>query len=232
MILYQPPEPSPPIPCPYLPERELTYEQFFAGEVQPRELDWLLARGWRKFGNFFFRPACQGCRDCHPLRLRVTDFQPSKSQRRVLRKGAHIRFELGPLRYRPEYFDLYARHSQVRLRQPADLEDFLVHLHTPSCPTLLGHYYLEDKLVGLSYLDIGETSLSSVYFVFDPDVANLSLGILSILREISLAHRLGRGYYYLGFAVPGCSRMAYKERFRPFQTYCWETHTWQTLPKP
>ncbi|BDV00681.1 putative arginyl-tRNA--protein transferase [Thermodesulfomicrobium sp. WS] len=232
MILYQAPEPSPPVPCPYLPDRRLTYEHFFAGEVRPEELDWLLTQGWRKFGAYYFRPACQGCRACQPVRVPVHHFQPSKSQRRVLRLGHQVTMRLDPLHYRPEFFELYARHSLARFGQSADAEDFLVHLHSPSCPSMLALYHLGERLVGVSYLDIGEESLSSVYFVFDPDYAALSLGNLSILREIDLARNLGLAFYYLGFVVPGCARMAYKERFRPQERYSWEHKAWERTGRP
>lgn len=232
MILYQTPEPSPPLPCPYLPDRHLTYEHFVASEVRPQELDWLLSQGWRKFGVSFYRPACPKCRACQPMRIPVQRFAPSKSQRRVLRRGSQVTLTLEPVHYRPEFFELYARHSQARFGQQADADDFLVHLHTPSCPCMLGLYHVEGRLVSVSYLDMGEESLNSVYFVFDPEVAALSLGILSILREIDLAKHLGLDFYYLGFVVPGCPRMAYKERFRPQERYVWERNAWEEADTP
>jgi arginyl-tRNA--protein-N-Asp/Glu arginylyltransferase len=231
MICYQAPEPSPSIPCPYLPGQTLSYAHFFASEVREEELDRLLARGWRKFGAYFFRPDCPQCQACQPLRIPVHGFVPSQSQRRALKRARSITMTLEPLRYRPEFYEIYNRHSVARFGEETDVEEFLLHLHSPSCPAALALYRNHDRVVGVSYLDMGAHSISSVYFAFDPEFSHLSLGTVSILREILLTRHLGRQYYYLGFAVHGCSRMEYKTRFRPHELLCWETCTWQT-PSP
>lgn len=227
MILYAQPAFSAPQPCAYLPERTQVNEYFFADGLRAHELTALLSRGWRKFGIYFFRPACPHCRACTPLRVPVSAFQPSRSQRRVWRTGADVLVTFGPLRYEPALFDLYQRHSALRFAQHADFEDFAAQLHTPSCPTLLSRYELGGALVGAGYLDQGSDGLSSVYFVFDPHQARLSLGILSVLREIEETRRLGLDYYYLGYVVPGCARMAYKASFRPHQLYSWADDVWR-----
>ena len=92
-------------PCPYLPDRTARYEYFFALDLDARELDALIATGWRKFGLYFFRPECPGCRSCVPLRVPVAGFRPSKGQRRVMRKN--IRQTRLGVRYRPEIFSIY-----------------------------------------------------------------------------------------------------------------------------
>jgi hypothetical protein len=79
MILYQAPEPSPSVPCPYLPDRHLTYEHFFAGEVRPQELDWLLTQGWRKFGAIISVPHARGAAPAGPYASRCTTSSPAKA---------------------------------------------------------------------------------------------------------------------------------------------------------
>ncbi|KAG7810871.1 hypothetical protein KL921_002499 [Ogataea angusta] len=74
-------------------------------------------------------------------------------------------------------------------------------------------YYIEDKLVALGILDILPNSVSSVYFIWDPDYAHLGLGTLSALRELVLTEQLGKEYYYLGYYADDCHKMKYKAKF-------------------
>lgn len=226
MILYSHPELSPPAPCPYLPDQTLVYSFFFADNVSLAELSWFLSRGWRKFGHYFFRPACPGCRACTPLRIPVRRFSPSRGQRRVLRRCAHVRVDFGQIRYEKELFDLYHTHSQARFGQESTFDEFIANLHSPPCPALLARYEENGRLLGAGYLDLCSDGLSSVYFVFDPASARLSPGVFSVLREIEEAKSMGLSHYYLGYVVPGCERMAYKAGFHPHQLFHWDDELW------
>lgn len=74
-------------------------------------------------------------------------------------------------------------------------------------------YYLDDKLIAISVLDFLPSGLSSIYFIWDPDYAHLSLGTLSGLREIQMCRELGLGFYYLGYYLDDCPKMRYKAKF-------------------
>lgn len=74
-------------------------------------------------------------------------------------------------------------------------------------------YYLDDKLIAISVMDFLPTGVSSVYFIWDPDFAHLSLGTLSGLREIIMCKELGLGFYYLGYYIEDCQKMKYKGQF-------------------
>ena len=148
MILYSKPEFSPPAPCPYLPDRTLVYSFFFADSLSGAELSWFLSRGWRKFGHYFFRPACPGCRACTPLRVPVRRFKPSRGQKRVLRRCNHINVSFGPVRYEKELFDLYHSHSRVRFAQESTFDEFIANLHSAPCPNLLARYEYDGRLLG------------------------------------------------------------------------------------
>lgn len=74
-------------------------------------------------------------------------------------------------------------------------------------------YYLDDVLIAISVLDFLPSGLSSVYFIWDPDYAHLSLGTVLGLREIQMCHELGLGYYYLGYYIEDCPKMRYKAKF-------------------
>lgn len=73
------------------------------------------------------------------------------------------------------------------------------------------------RLCGAGIIDILPAGLSSVYFIFDPDEGRRSLGYYSVFIEASLALRMGKPFYYLGFWVPGAPTMDYKADFHPLQ---------------
>jgi len=224
--LWQPMQLEEPGNCPYLPGRTKRFEYFLATEVGSAELSLLLAQGWRKFGPYFFRPRCPGCCQCIPLRVKVQEFAPSRSQRRGLRKGASLDVRFGPLQPSEEGFHIYRRHSLERFGQHSTREDFLAAFYQPSCPALQIDILLQGKLLGLGFLDRGQDGLSSVYFCFDPGHEHLSPGTFSILMEIEQAASLGLDWYYLGYYVPGCPRMSYKDRFLPREYFDWENRRW------
>jgi len=216
-----------PSPCPYLPGRERCYETFLAQGVGPGDLGDLLDGGWRKFGPQFFRPACEGCRQCIPLRVPVREFAPSRSQRRVLRRNRDLRVLFRPLRPDHDIFTIYRNHSRERFGEEVSPEDFLLLFYLPSCPSQQIEIYLGARLIAVGFLDVSVPGLSSVYFCFDPDFSGRSLGTFSILQEIDYSRRLGLDYYYLGYFVPGCPRMTYKDRFRPRQHFDWSSSSWK-----
>ncbi len=229
MQIIQVPQTEEITPCPYLEGREKQLEFFGATEVSSAELSRLLATGWRKFGPCYFKPACPDCRLCIPLRVPVADFAPSRSQRRVLRKGAGLQARFGPLRFSERIYQIYQQHSRHRFAQECDLEGFLQSFYLPSCPCLQEEIYLGDELIGVGFLDRGEDCLSSIYFCFDPAYNDLNPGTFSALQEIAYARRIGVPYYYLGYYVPGSARMAYKDRFRPREHYDWSRRGWQRV---
>jgi leucyl-tRNA---protein transferase len=213
-------------PCHYLPDRTWRFEYFFASELNGDELNELLAKGWRKFGTYYFRPSCAGCSECIPIRVLAGDFRPSKNQRDVIKKNRSVEVIFGPLNYSEDIYRIYREHSGKRFGNYPDLDDFLFSFYTQSCPALQSEYYLDGKLIGAGFLDRTPNALSSVYFVFDTDYSRLSLGTFSAITEIQYAASLGMKYYYLGYYIDSCGRMSYKKRFRPYEVYDWTGETW------
>ena len=228
MILLKPRELDELSTCPYLPEKNKQYEYFLAHNLDEGEISSLLSEGWRKFGIYFFRPHCPQCRDCIPMRIPAPGFSPGKSQRRNLKKNEHLRVEFGPPHFTYRTYEIYEAHSMNRFSQECNMELFIHNFYTPSCPYLQSEYYCDDKLIGVGFLDRGIDCLSSVYFAFDPEYERMGLGTFSILKEIEQTESLGLNYYYLGYYVPGCQRMTYKDKFKPRQYYDWATGEWIT----
>jgi len=115
-----PPREAPPVECPYLPERTFVQRYFFGVEADGAETGSLQAAGWRRFGSFFFRPDCPGCRACLPVRLDAAALTPTDSQRRVWRRNQDVEFAVAPLAYRDEYFEVYRQHSLTRFGKQAN----------------------------------------------------------------------------------------------------------------
>lgn len=104
---------------------------------------------------------------------------------------------------------------RVRFDQDATFEDFAANLHAPSRPALLSRYERDGRLIGAGYLDQGETSFSSVYFVFDPAQAQLSLGIVQRAARNRGSPPFGVNPLLSGLCVVGrvALRMRYKAAF-------------------
>jgi len=213
--------------CPYLPDRKKQIRYFLASELNESDISLLLAKGWRKFGVYFFQPSCPDCSECIPVRVLCDEFKPSKSQRRNLKKNSNIDIVFAPLKYSERAFEIYKDHSSQRFSQDCNLEEFISGFFSPSVPSLQSEYYLNGELIGLGFLDKGEDCLSSVYFIYDTKFSHLGLGTFSILKEIEHAQMLGLKYYCLGYYVQECQRMAYKNNFRPREHYNWLEDKWE-----
>jgi len=226
MILLQKPDLTEPRECPYVSEIMCRFEYFFAMDLCPDKLNELLENGWRKFGIYYFRPDCLGCLRCVPIRINVDRFIPSRSQKRVMKKGTEIEVRFKPLEYREEIYDIYREHSWTRFGNVTGVDEFTASFYTPSCPSFQSEYYLNDELFAVGFLDRSQNSLSSVYMVYKKDFEKFSPGTLSILREIEYASSLNLKYYYLGYYIEDNSSMCYKNRFHVHEKYDWIKKEW------
>ncbi|MFP4483782.1 MAG: arginyltransferase [Spirochaetaceae bacterium] len=205
--------------CPYLPNRTWVTHTFQVPRFDPSMYERLISEGWRRSGAAFYQNHCPGCNLCIPIRIPVDRFAPSKSQRRVLRRNADVTIERRPIEPLEEVYELYSRYN-ARRHDPEEevtFEAFRSFLGTSPIDTDMMLYHVDDRLVGVGWIDVLPTSLSSVYYAFDPEESQRSLGTFSVLKEIELSHSLGKLWHHLGFYVPGCHKMDYKSRFTPHQ---------------
>jgi arginine-tRNA-protein transferase len=201
-------------------------EEFHAASVSPEQLDLLLADGWRHFGTHFFRYNLgfyeSDIRRVIPLRIRLADFSFSKSQRRVLRKNDGLAVRTGELAVGRAVEELFHRLKQrFKADVPSSISDFLGSEGSPVDTRELS-VLDEDRLIAVSYFDVGGTSVSGVYAMFEPAAAERSLGTFTMLKEIEFAVENGKEFYYLGYAYEGSSFYDYKKRFRGTEMFDWK----------
>lgn len=232
-----------PIECPYFPDKIFVQEYFFAYNLTEEEFEGFLASGWRKFGIFFFRPACPYCKECLSIRVLTEQYLPTKSQQRVWRKNFYsplgeskinkdediekTEMSVVPIEFTEERYKIYEKHSLVRFDQAVDVKLFQENFCITGVPSFVMEYRRGNVLFGTGYIDISTSGLSSIYFAFDPDFSFLSPGILSMIVEIDAARSLGKKYYYPGYYVKGNHSMEYKGKFLPYEVYDQEKEIWR-----
>jgi arginine-tRNA-protein transferase len=222
---------APPSPCGYLPDRRWSLQYEHALVLSPQEYLGLMLDNWRRFGRTLFRPACPACRACRAVRVLAGRFRPDRSQRRARKANAGVvRLEIGRPAVSREKLALYDRYhahqSEVRdwpRHPPRDAASYADSYVRQPFPVEEWCYYLDDRLVGVGYVDclpdhrpgpdVG--GLSAIYFFYDPDERQRSLGTWNVLSLIDEAARRGLPYVYLGYYVEGCQSMEYKGRFVP-----------------
>ena len=215
---------SPLVRCSYLPdERARMGVKLFASLSEERYAE-MLARGWRRQGVSFFRAECPDCRKCRSLRVDVRNFRPTKSQRRCLKRNAHVRLTVRPAAATQEHADLYNRwHADMHDRRgwsgdTTTPEEYRENLVGPGYAFAKEFAYHDgDRLVGVGLVDAVPGALNSIYFFYDPAWRPLGPGTFSALSEIQYARDTGRDWVYLGYWIPENKSMSYKNRFAPHE---------------
>lgn len=222
-----------PMPCPYLAgkvERNL-FTELRGPSSQPLH-DRLASAGFRRSHYIVYRPACQGCNACIPVRVIAAGFRPRSSQRRVQRLNVDLSAHVTQPKATPEQYALFALYQRARhaggemaamsfndyraMVEDSSVDTFMVEFRDP--PGTLVAACLADRL--------GD-GLSAIYSFYDPGDSRRSLGTMTVLWLIARAAAERLPYVYLGYWVEQSPKMAYKTQFQPLEALGptgWQPH--------
>ena len=222
-----------PYPCSYLPQ-QMARSQVATPDflISSSVYSTLVHQGFRRSGTFTYRPRCDNCCACVPVRIKTAEFIPNRTQRKSWKRHQTLDESLHTLLDNEEYFGLYQRYQKARHPVSSMENDsrelyrnFLLVSHVDS---MLVEFRERGILRMVSIIDILEDGLSSVYTFYEPDLPQTSFGTYNILWQIELCRKLELDYLYLGYWIEASKKMAYKTNFRPLQGFI--RGEWQTLP--
>ncbi len=220
-----------PAPCPYLEGRqERKVFTHLIGQHASGLNDVLTHGGFRRSQNIAYRPACEDCRACVSVRVRVDDFVWTRSLKRQWRLGRDIIGARLPPAPSAEQYDLFRRYLATRHENGGMTEmsvlDYAMMIEDTHVETMVIEYRRkgpdsfitgtgDGPLLGVALTDQLADGLSMVYSFYDPEPCKVGLGTYMILDHVQRARMLGLPYVYLGYWVDGSPKMAYKARFQP-----------------
>ncbi|MFK7892622.1 MAG: arginyltransferase [Granulosicoccus sp.] len=216
--------------CSYLDNRLAVNIYADPHHPHPRDVyNQLIKRGFRRSGEYIYRPGCNDCTACTPVRIVAREFKPRRTDKRNLSMNDDLQVELTEAVYSDECFKLYeryltARHPEGGMDNPTP-EDFTRFLLNPWGETLFVSITLQDRLIAVAVTDATSDGLSAVYTFFDPDLASRGLGRFCILQQIQICNSLKHPYLYLGYWVDGCQKMQYKTEYQLQQHF--NGHEWK-----
>jgi len=219
--------------CSYLPNRMAS--NIVPDPNLPMDMSiysYLIKLGYRRSGDFIYRPHCTGCEECRPCRIPVAQFSPRRNQQRCLKSNQDLSLNIVKAHYSDEYFELYrdylnARHGDGEMSNPVP-DDFEKFLYSDWSNTYFLEARKDERLLAVAVTDVTPSGLSAVYTYFDPAESKRGLGNFCILQQIHHTQLMQLDHLYMGYWINDCQKMKYKANFQPMQSFV--DDIWQVLP--
>jgi len=179
--------------------------------------------GFRRSGSFVYAPNCPGCDACLPYRVLVDEFNPNRSQRRILKHNSDLTVRCIPTSFSQEHYELYrrylsSRHAGSSMENPS-IDDYMNFLSSKWSETYFYEFRSNGKLLAVSVADKLTHGLSAVYTFFETEQSARSLGNFAILWLIQETRALRLQYLYLGYWINSCRKMQYKSLYQPAEVF-------------
>jgi len=224
-----------PYPCSYLPEQDARSQVATPAHIINTQVySRLVESGFRRSGSFTYRPHCEGCKACIPVRIDVAAFSPNRTQRKVWRNHSSLVATALPLRFLPDHYELYQRYQSARHSSGGMDEDsqeqfshFLLHSNVQ---TYMVEFREHAVLKMVSIIDELQDGLSSVYTFFEPEDHQASYGVYNVLWQVDHCLRAGLKHLYLGYLIHACRKMSYKSQFKALEGF--KEGRWRPIEKP
>jgi len=191
----------------------------------------LIQQGFRRSGKFSYRPHCENCQECVPVRVVLEAFSPNRSQKRAFKQHQNLTTTILPIGFYEEHYALYAsyqraRHSDDKTAdqmepdsdsQENDVEQYQSFLCQSNVESVLVEFREGDQLKMVSVIDIVHDGISAVYTFYDTSDSATSYGTYNVLWQALWAQTLGLPYLYLGYWIKDSRKMAYKQNYKPLE---------------
>lgn len=218
--------------CGYLPNK--TAQSLIAAPqhlVDAKIYNGLIQQGFRRSGKFSYRPHCENCQECIPVRIILSQFTPNRSQKRAFKQHQHLTTTILPVGFSDEHYRLYAAYQRARhnddkssadkqsqaIDETSDIEQYQSFLCQTNVDSVMVEFRENGQLKMVSVIDIVSDGLSAVYTFFETSDPATSYGTYNVLWQTWWAKELKLNYLYLGYWIKESKKMAYKQNFKPLE---------------